>query len=117
MPGQSGLELCMKIREMTTNCATPVVFVTAHADFGNRAQSTLSGGNDFIAKPFLSAELAVKAFTCLFKEVQAPGTSAAPGRTDPRSHLPRLRRVERHQELILSEDRRYEPRRSLRLKD
>jgi CheY-like chemotaxis protein len=77
MPGQSGLELCMKIREMTTNCATPVVFVTAHADFGNRAQSTLSGGNDFIAKPFLSVELAVKAFTCLFKESSPPPSTAA----------------------------------------
>jgi FixJ family two-component response regulator len=45
-----------------------VVFVTAHSDFGSRAQSTLKGGNDFIAKPFLLVELAVKALTCLFKE-------------------------------------------------
>jgi hypothetical protein len=28
MPGQSGLELCVNIREMATNCATPVIFVT-----------------------------------------------------------------------------------------
>jgi CheY-like chemotaxis protein len=72
MPGQSGLELCVKIREMAANCATPVVFVTAHADFGSRAQSTLSGGNDFIAKPFLSVELAVKTFNWLFKENPKP---------------------------------------------
>jgi CheY-like chemotaxis protein len=68
MPGQSGLDLCVKIRQMATNRATPVVFVTAHSDFGSRAQSTLSGGNDFIAKPFLLVELAVKALTCLLKE-------------------------------------------------
>jgi CheY-like chemotaxis protein len=67
MPGQSGLDLCVNIREMATNRATPVVFVTAHSDFGNRAQSTLSGGNDFIAKPFLLVELAVKALTWLFR--------------------------------------------------
>jgi CheY-like chemotaxis protein len=67
MPGQSGLDLCGKIRKMTTNRATPVVFVTAHSDFESRAQSVLSGGNDFIAKPFLSSELAVKALTWLFR--------------------------------------------------
>ena len=68
MPGQSGLELCSKIRKMTMNGTTPVVFVTAHSDFGNRANSSLSGGNDFIGKPFLPIELTVKALTWLFKE-------------------------------------------------
>ncbi|MDQ6940716.1 MAG: response regulator, partial [Verrucomicrobiota bacterium] len=68
MPGLSGFELCKKIREMPLNRTTPVVFVTAHTDFGSRAQSALSGGNDFITKPFLSGELAVKALACLFKE-------------------------------------------------
>jgi len=74
MPGQSGLELCVKVRETTLNRTTPVVFVTSHSDFGSRAQSTLSGGNDFIAKPFLLVELAVKALTWLFKE-SAPSRS------------------------------------------
>ena len=68
MPGQTGLELCVKIRAMEPNRTTPIVFVTSHSDFGSRAQSTLSGGNDFIAKPFLLVELAVKALTLLFKE-------------------------------------------------
>ena len=68
MPGQTGLELCVKIRAMEANRTTPIVFVTSHSDFGSRAQSTLSGGNDFIAKPFLLVELAVKALTWLFKE-------------------------------------------------
>ena len=76
MPGKSGLDLCVNIREMATNCATPVVFVTAHSDFGSRAQSTLSGGNDFIAKPFLMVELAVKALTWLFKASPEPVSAA-----------------------------------------
>ncbi|HEX7518151.1 MAG TPA: response regulator [Chthoniobacterales bacterium] len=76
MPGQSGLDLCVNIREMATNRATPVVFVTSHSDFGSRAQSTLSGGNDFIAKPFLLVELAVKALTWLFKESSQPLSTA-----------------------------------------
>lgn len=72
MPGKSGPDLCLNIRERPTNCSTPVVFVTSHSDFGSRAQSTLSGGNDFIAKPFLLVELALKALTCLFKESPQP---------------------------------------------
>ncbi len=76
MPGESGPDLCVNIREMETNRATPVVFVTAHSNFGSRAQSTLSGGNDFIAKPFLLVELAVKALTWLFKEGPYPISTA-----------------------------------------
>jgi CheY-like chemotaxis protein len=76
MPGQTGLDLCVNIREMPMNSATPVVFVTSHSDFGSRAQSTLSGGNDFIAKPFLLVELAVKALTCLFKKSPHPSSMA-----------------------------------------
>jgi len=72
MPGQTGLELCAKVRGMEPNRTTPIVFVTSHSDFGSRAQSTLSGGNDFIAKPFLLVELAVKTLTWLFKEGPEP---------------------------------------------
>ncbi len=68
MPGQSGLDLCASIRTMATNRATPVVFVTGHSDFDSWAQSSLRGGNDFITKPFLPGELAVKALIWLFKE-------------------------------------------------
>ena len=77
MPGQTGLELCVKIRGMEPNRTTPIVFVTSHSDFGSRAQSTLSGGNDFIAKPFLLVELAVKALTWLFKESPRPLPTAS----------------------------------------
>ena len=72
MPGRSGLELCSDIRKMAANRATPVVFVTAHSDFESRARSVLSGGNDFIAKPFLPVELAVKALIWTFKGKERP---------------------------------------------
>lgn len=77
MPGQSGLELCASIRKTAMNLTTPVIFVTAHSDFASRAQSSLSGGNDFIAKPFLSVELAVKALTWLCKARLTPISMAA----------------------------------------
>jgi DNA-binding response OmpR family regulator len=61
MPNMSGFELCTKIRTLPQYGKTPVVFVTGLNDLENRANSTMSGGNDFIAKPFLFIELTVKA--------------------------------------------------------
>lgn len=63
MPGMDGFELCSKIRATECNRATPVVFVTCQSDFNARAKSTLCGGNDLIAKPFLTFEITVKALT------------------------------------------------------
>ena len=74
MPGMDGFELCKKIRASVTNKMTPVVFVTALSDFENRTRSTLSGGNDLIAKPFLQSELAVKALTLIVKQMLVPKT-------------------------------------------
>jgi len=61
MPGMTGFELCTKLRAMPLHKKTPVVFVTSLSDFDNRTSSTMAGGNDFIAKPFLFIELTVKA--------------------------------------------------------
>ena len=61
MPNMSGFELCTKIRTLPQYAKTPVVFVTGLNDLESRANSTMSGGNDFIAKPFLFIELTVKA--------------------------------------------------------
>jgi DNA-binding response OmpR family regulator len=65
MPAMSGFDLCTRLRGLPHNSQTPVIFVTAQTDFDSRARSTLSGGNDLIAKPFLFIELAVKALTCV----------------------------------------------------
>ena len=61
MPNMTGFELCSKLRMLPAYAKTPVVFVTGLNDLENRANSTMSGGNDFIAKPFLFIELTVKA--------------------------------------------------------
>jgi DNA-binding response OmpR family regulator len=67
MPGMNGFELCTKLRSFQRNKTTPVVFVTSLTDFESRANSTMSGGNDLIAKPFLFMELAVKALVYLMR--------------------------------------------------
>ncbi|MBI2947287.1 MAG: response regulator [Verrucomicrobia bacterium] len=61
MPGISGFELCEKLRALPGRSRTPVIFVTAASDFASRVRSAQSGRGDFIAKPFLAIELAVKA--------------------------------------------------------
>jgi CheY-like chemotaxis protein len=63
MPVLSGFDLCTKIRALPDSARTPVIFVTSNTDFSSRAKSTLSGGSDFIGKPFLFMEVAVKALT------------------------------------------------------
>ncbi len=63
MPGMDGFEVCSKIRDTVPNRATPVVFVTGQSDFDARAQMSRNGGNDLMGKPFLTAEIAVKALT------------------------------------------------------
>jgi DNA-binding response OmpR family regulator len=67
MPEMNGFELCSKLRMLPSHKATPVVFVTSLNDLESRANSTMSGGNDFIAKPFLFLELTVKALVYLLR--------------------------------------------------
>jgi len=72
MPGMNGFELCTKLRTTHRNKSTPVVFVTSLNDFESRANSTMSGGNDLIAKPFVFMELAVKALVYILRARLAP---------------------------------------------
>lgn len=61
MPDMNGYEVCTRLRALPGHKSTPVIFVTGLNDFESRASSMMSGGNDFIVKPFLFMELAVKA--------------------------------------------------------
>jgi DNA-binding response OmpR family regulator len=61
MPGTDGFELCRRIRLSPENNTVPVIFVTGLTDLQSRSTSILSGGSDYIAKPFLSIELGLKA--------------------------------------------------------
>ncbi len=63
MPGMDGFEACTGIRRTALNRATPVVFVTGQNDFKTRARMGASGGSDFVAKPFLTSEITLKALT------------------------------------------------------
>ncbi len=79
MPEMNGFELCAELRKTATNKATPVIFVTSLTNFEVRAQSSLAGANDLIAKPFLMMELAVKALTYLLRPKSIIDVKGQPG--------------------------------------
>jgi len=76
MPSVDGFELCKRIRSVPANQNTPVLFVTSLTDFQNRAKSTMCGGNDFIAKPFLFIEVTIKAIILLMRKRLLPRMKA-----------------------------------------
>jgi DNA-binding response OmpR family regulator len=67
MPQGSGFDLCTRVRQLEDHRKTPIVFLTGMNTFQGRAQGSLSGGNDFIGKPFNLLELGVKALIWIFK--------------------------------------------------
>lgn len=67
LPQMDGFELCKHIRQIPALARTPIVFLTGLTTIENRVQSSLSGGNDFIGKPFNLHELSVKALTLVLK--------------------------------------------------
>ena len=77
MPEMDGFTLCQKLRQLPDYTRTPVVFVTGLNDFQMRARSSLAGGSDIIAKPFLPIELAVKSLTHMYKARFLPLDKAA----------------------------------------
>jgi len=67
LPGMSGFDLCTKIRSMDAHKKTPVLFLTGMNTFQNKAKASLSGGNDFIGKPFNLPELCLKALIWFYR--------------------------------------------------
>ncbi len=61
LPELNGFELCSHIRTMSLHAETPIFFVTGDTSLENRVKSSLRGGNEFISKPFIVQEIALKA--------------------------------------------------------
>ena len=55
MPGMSGMEVLSLIRE--NNISTPVLMLTAKAELEDRVAGLDAGADDYLAKPFATAEL------------------------------------------------------------
>ena len=57
MPGMDGVEACRRIRESSS---VPMLFLTARGRLEDKQQAYLSGGDDYLVKPFASGELVMK---------------------------------------------------------
>ena len=57
LPEASGLEICRRVREEWDPIALPVLMVTAKTDAESIAAAFAAGASDYLAKPFLGAEL------------------------------------------------------------
>ncbi len=57
MPGMDGFEVCRRIKADERCRTIPVVMITAYADRANRIKGIEAGAEDFLPKPFDSAEV------------------------------------------------------------
>ncbi len=67
LPGMDGFELCAEIRHLALHARTPIIFLSGMTSSERRVQSSLSGGNEFVGKPFILCELTLKALTLILK--------------------------------------------------
>ena len=57
MPGESGLDLCRKIRSNPDWQNIPILFCSSKSEDADRFWAIRQGGNDYITKPFAPQQL------------------------------------------------------------
>lgn len=65
MPGMDGIEVCRRIRDTVSY---PIIFLTAKVEEQDRVMGLLSGGDDYILKPFSLKELDARIIAHLKRE-------------------------------------------------
>ena len=65
MPGLDGYETCKRIKELPNYSETPVIFLTARDDHDSIVKGFSAGGQDYVTKPFNTAELLARVRTHL----------------------------------------------------
>lgn len=65
MPGLDGMEVCRRIRDKVS---CPILFLTARVEETDRVNGLLSGGDDYILKPFSLKELEARIQAHLARE-------------------------------------------------
>lgn len=65
MPGLDGIEVCRRIRDLVS---CPIIFLTAKVEEQDRVMGLLSGGDDYILKPFSLKELDARIIAHLKRE-------------------------------------------------
>ncbi len=57
MPEKSGIEVCRMLRRHPSTKMVPIILLTAHATDETKLKALEAGANDFVSKPFSTAEL------------------------------------------------------------
>lgn len=70
MPGMDGYEVCKKLKDNKHTKETPIIFLTAKADMESIIHGFAIGGQDYITKPFNSAELLSRVKTHILLQEQ-----------------------------------------------
>ncbi len=65
MPGLDGFEVCRRIKSDPEHADIPILFLTALTDIEDKIQGFLSGGADYITKPFQQLEVLARINTHL----------------------------------------------------
>ena len=72
MPGMDGFTLCKKIRDFLS---CPILFLTARVEDADKLKGFSAGGDDYILKPFSTAELLARVGAHLRREERRQGSS------------------------------------------
>jgi two-component system, sensor histidine kinase and response regulator len=57
MPGMGGYEVCRRMKADSTAIQVPVLFLSAHNSLDAKLEGFEAGGQDYVTKPFLAAEV------------------------------------------------------------
>ncbi len=74
LPGESGLEVCRKLRQ--DGFTTPILMLTAKRQTIDKVVGLKTGGDDYLTKPFVMDELLARVEALLRRATQKPGSAA-----------------------------------------
>ncbi|MBI3278615.1 MAG: winged helix-turn-helix domain-containing protein [Acidobacteria bacterium] len=74
LPGESGIEICRRVRADSRLRSTPIIFVTAKGEELDRVVGLEIGGDDYVVKPFSPRELVARAKAVLRRQTAAGET-------------------------------------------
>ena len=86
MPGMDGFEVCRRLQAAPTTRDIPIIFMTALANTASRVRGLELGASDYVAKPFVRAELAARVRTQLSRAVELKARKAQ----DDLAHMNRV---------------------------
>ncbi len=77
LPGESGFDVCTKIRAVSE---VPIIFLTSRTDAADELNGMLKGGDDYVTKPFYPPLLLARITAVLKRTKRAAGQEREPDR-------------------------------------